>query len=98
MAETVQVVIDLPKWKWFALGALAERRGVTVARLLVEGAERVERPVGHPRGNSSTGARVKHLHGQGLTDPQMALALHCAQSTVRYHRDRLGLPINPARR
>lgn len=89
MSGRVKVEVDGPTW--WALGRLAERRGIRVDDLLAEVAltGKASRPPS-VRTPPTTRQLVARLAEQGLSVAQIADRLGVQRQTVYYHQKRFG--------
>jgi hypothetical protein len=87
---------------WWRLAALAETRHQSVDELLLDvaaGRTVILRPGGQTgKKPGERRARVAELYLKGLSDVQIASVLGCHPQTVFYHRKKMHLAPNPAKR
>lgn len=89
MSSRVKVNVDGPTW--WALGRLAEKRGIRVDDLLAEIA--LTGKAARPNGAvvpPTTRQLVAHLTDQGLSAARIAERLGVQRQTVYYHQKRFG--------
>lgn len=88
----MKVTVDLPPRIFWRIADLAERRGTTVAQILVEGTApfaRYDKPVNE---------QVRELHQLGFTDGDIAYKTGLTRTSVAERRRRMGLLPNKQRR
>lgn len=77
-----------------ALGAQADRRGITVSDLLSDIAEQLQQRSDRGRRDTLL-EKIVRLYAAGWSDSRIAEAVSCSPSTVRNKRVQLGLPAHP---